>query len=315
MAEEQKLDAGKTTILVTGANKGIGFSLCELLVKHAQFHVIVACRNFAHVPKPTQKDAKRQADNYELIKGKNDDSLTRIQILRDVRFKGVPNVDFVELDICDKNSVAKAVEVMKAKYKSIDILVNNAGMAFKGNAFDINVVNTTLTTNYYGTMNVTQPFLPLIKDGGKILFVSSTAGTLSSNILDNATRATLLKADLQQGELEQILSNFKQCVEKDKSMKNTAFRASAYGMSKVAMSAYSRIVAAQVKNRNIFVAAYCPGYCNTYMSSGGGNRSSTEGAKGLELLCTEQKTMENTAKFWKVEFGADKTAKLVESSW
>eukprot|EP01083_Nonionella_stella_P036569 99783_1 len=318
-SEEKKEEPPQSTILVTGANKGIGLALCQMLVTHKQFHVIVACRNFKHIPKPKSDNANKQPDNYEVVDGQNESSQTRIQILKNLRFKGIQNVDFLEMDITDKQSVQKAAQQIQHKYKTIDILINNAGMAFKGNAFDSNVVQTTLQTNYFGTVNVTQTFLPLIKDNGRILMTSSRAGTLPRVIKDKAIREQLLKADLTKNELEKILDDFQAHVAKDKTLSNAPYNKSAYGMSKVAMSAYSRIIAAQVVKRKVFVAAYCPGWCQTYMSSGGGARSPENGAKGLELLCLEKKTMNETGKFWGVKFADEKndnnTGQLENYAW
>ena len=175
------------------------------------------------------------------------------------------------------------------------------------------MVNTTLNTNYYGTINVTQAFEPLINDGGRIIMVSSRAGTLNWVVKDKGIQQQLLKPDLKQDELEKIVTDFKQHVEKDKELSNAPFKQSAYGMSKAALSSYSRILASQLKKRNIFVASYCPGYCQTSMSSGGGNRTATDGAKGIELLCLEKKSLDETGKFWSVEFG-DKP-KLENIGW
>jgi len=300
-AEEEKVNDQKTVILVTGANKGIGLELCKMLVAHENIQVILACRNFAYVPKPKQKNAKKEPDNYEAV-GDNESSQTRIEILKTVRFKDVKNIDFVELDICDDESVAKAAQQIKAQYKQIDILVNNAGMAFKGNAFDSNVVSTTLQTNYFGTVRATVALLPLVKESGRVIMTSSRAGLLSRNIKDEKLKQQLLGEKLTRDELEGILANFEQCVEKDKTLQDAPFKQSAYGMSKVAMSAYSRILARTVPQ---FVAAYCPGWCQTYMSSGGGQRSAANGAKGLELLCVEKKDKSETGKFWGVKFPGD----------
>ena len=38
---------------------------------------------------------------------------------------------------------------------------------------DINVVEGTLKSNYYGTLEASQALLPLIKDGGRLVNVSS----------------------------------------------------------------------------------------------------------------------------------------------
>lgn len=61
-----------------------------------------------------------------------------------------PNVAPLHIDIDDPASVTAAAAEVKTKYGGLDLLVNNAGLAFKGDAFDTNVVDTTFKTNYYG---------------------------------------------------------------------------------------------------------------------------------------------------------------------
>lgn len=188
------------------------------------------------------------------------------------------------------------------------------------------VVNTTLKTNYYGTIQVTDAFLPLLNDGGRVVMTSSVAGILDMTIekehIENMQK-TILDPKLTMEGIEAFLSDFRECVAKDKSLKDAPYKQKGYGMSKTALSAYSRVLAQSVLKRGIFVAAYCPGWCQTYMSSGGGKRSSANGAKGLELLCTEDMDMKQTGKFWGVQF-ADKgdekyydnaTGKLTNYHW
>jgi len=322
-AEEKVEDKKQTVILVTGANKGIGLELCKQLVQLEDVHVLLGCRNFAYVPKPKDTESKKDPDNWEVT---DEPSKTRIEILRDVRFKDVKNIDFVEIDISEKESCTKAAAAVKDKYQKIDVLVNNAGMAFKGDAFDIDVVNTTLKTNYYGTINATAAFMPLLNDGGRIVMTSSMAGILDHTIEKDAieeVQKTLLDPKLTMEGIEKFLTGFRDAVTKDKSLKDAPYKAKGYGMSKTAMSAYSRVLAQSVAERGIFVAAYCPGWCQTYMSSGGGKRSSANGAKGLQLLCSEKMDVKDSGKFWGVQF-ADKgdekyydndTGKLVNYDW
>jgi len=58
----------------------------------------------------------------------------------------------------------------------IDCLINNAGIAWKGDAFDTEVVKGTFATNYYGTVDLTEKLKDFIADNGKIISITSSAG-------------------------------------------------------------------------------------------------------------------------------------------
>lgn len=84
---------------------------------------------------------------------------------------------------------------------------------------------------------------------------------------------------------------------------------------------YSRLLEKDLnKNKNsecmIGIGAYCPGPCQTYMTHGGGNRTSKDGAKGIELLCFHQK-LENDAngQFWQLNVGKNNEYKLIHTPW
>jgi len=78
-------------------------------------------------------------------------------------------------------------------------LVNNAAIAFKGDAFDENVARTTLKTNYFGTVRVCNKLMPLIRDGGRLVNVSSMAGKPSS--LSHSLRSKITSSTLKRDEL------------------------------------------------------------------------------------------------------------------
>lgn len=46
-------------------------------------------------------------------------------------------------------------------------------MAFKGDAFNEQVARETLTTNLFGTIEITEKMLPNIKQNGKVIIVGS----------------------------------------------------------------------------------------------------------------------------------------------
>jgi NAD(P)-dependent dehydrogenase (short-subunit alcohol dehydrogenase family) len=51
-----------------------------------------------------------------------------------------------------------------AKIDKLDILINNAGVAFYDDLSDSSILEKHLAVNLYGTQNVTNAFLPVLKD-------------------------------------------------------------------------------------------------------------------------------------------------------
>ena len=110
---------GLKNIIVTGANKGIGFGIANYLAGKPGWNVIMACRNM-------ELGQKSKAE----IEAVN---------------KASP-VSLEKLDVSDSKSIDEFVEVMKKKYNQIDVLVNNAGVALKGDQFDVEGIKWTYQT-------------------------------------------------------------------------------------------------------------------------------------------------------------------------
>ena len=86
----------------------------------------------------------------------------------------------IQLDISNEDEIEKAVETIKAKFKSIDVLVNNAGVGFVGaveesSSFEVRQV---FESNFFGTLKLTQCVLPLMRkqNSGHIIQISSHGG-------------------------------------------------------------------------------------------------------------------------------------------
>ena len=137
--------------VVTGANKGIGFScaerLCEALGENAT--VVLTARN---------------AD-------------LGMYAVDELKKKGHSCVEFHQLDVSDEKSV-DALAAFVSERGGCDILINNAGIAFKISSpepFGVQA-RQTIDVNYHGTKRCMEKFLPLMKQGGRIVQVSSQSG-------------------------------------------------------------------------------------------------------------------------------------------
>lgn len=147
--------------LVTGANKGIGLETARQLAQH-QIHVLVGARD----------EANGETAAAEL------------------RAQGL-QATFVKLDLSQPASIAAAAAHIAQTYGRLDILVNNAAVFLDGEWYGNNVetvpmqaLRATFDTNYFGTVELTQALLPLLKasDAGRIVNVSSRIGSLGTQL-------------------------------------------------------------------------------------------------------------------------------------
>jgi NAD(P)-dependent dehydrogenase (short-subunit alcohol dehydrogenase family) len=146
------------TVLVTGANKGIGHEVARQLGSKG-FHVFVGARN----------SEKGQRASEAL------------------RNNGA-TATFIPLDISDPETVHNAVYLVSAEADHLDVLVNNAGVILEEDnsitKIDPETVTRTLQTNTLGPLLVTQAFLPLLNRSNKprVINVSSGGGQLAEGM-------------------------------------------------------------------------------------------------------------------------------------
>ena len=140
------------TVLVTGANKGIGREVAGQLARKG-FHVFVAARN---------PDAGRKAaDEIAKQSGK---------------------ATFIEVDVTDNASVRAAAREFSKIADHLDVLVNNAGIMMDGDEAILevsdNIFRRTIETNVLGALRVTRAFTPLLvkSKAPRVINVSSSGG-------------------------------------------------------------------------------------------------------------------------------------------
>lgn len=137
-------------ILITGANKGIGFQIASELGK-AGHKIFLCARN---------KERGQQATN----------SLVQLGL----------DCTFVQMDVGKPEEIQKAFQAVNNEVDRLDVLINNAGILFD-EATDLLQVNSqdaldTFSINTLGPLWVTQAFLPLLKRDSRIIMLSSGAG-------------------------------------------------------------------------------------------------------------------------------------------
>jgi NAD(P)-dependent dehydrogenase (short-subunit alcohol dehydrogenase family) len=139
------------TVLITGANKSIGFETARQLLQRG-YYVYLGCR--------------------DMKKGQ--------QAVSQLQAEGLNQVEPIAIDVDDIASIKAAREALGRKTKVLDVLINNAGIA--GGMpqtpleTDISVFKQVFETNFFGVIEVTQAFIDLLRQSQEPRIVNVTSG-------------------------------------------------------------------------------------------------------------------------------------------
>jgi NAD(P)-dependent dehydrogenase (short-subunit alcohol dehydrogenase family) len=154
-------------------------------------------------------------------------------------------VEYLPLDVTVQASVEALARSLAQTFGGLDILVNNAGILPEGQgaralSLGLEVFRQAFETNALGALRLCQALVPLMKKrgGGRIVNVSSGLAQLTT--MGTGTPA--------------------------------------YRVSKTALNALTRILAAELEAEGIKVNAACPGWVRTNMGGPDAPRSVAEGA-------------------------------------
>ncbi|GEJ47595.1 SDR family NAD(P)-dependent oxidoreductase [Chryseobacterium sp. ON_d1] len=217
--------------LVSGANTGVGFQIAKALVENG-YIVYVGSR-----------DLQKGEAAVEQLGG-----LTKA----------------IQLDITDSGSIRAAVAIVEKEHGYLTLLVNNAAVSHAGTPGRtleeimgaqrasialISELKKVWDTNVFGTLALTQSFLPLLHKApsARIVTVSSALGSLTINSNpENPYR-----------------SNFD----------------AVYGASKTALNGIFLSLAIELENSGIKVHLVSPGFTATALNNFQGTDSVEEGSK------------------------------------
>ena len=152
-------DLSDRTIVVTGANSGLGLATARELARHGA-RVVLACRN---------EERGRAA-------------LAEVQAL-------APDgaATFSQLDLGDLASVRAFAERFREEHDGLDVLVNNAGIMAVPRAMTADGFESQLGTNHLGPFALTGLLLPSLLDRpqARVVTVSSVAHRVGRISFDN----------------------------------------------------------------------------------------------------------------------------------
>ena len=222
-------------VFITGANKDIGFATAKLLLQKG-YYVYLGSRS-------NQKGSSA---------------------VDKLKAEGLTNVECLEIDLTDDNSVKTAREKLGKTTDTLDVLINNAGInggsdpytaleaqpeEFKA-AFDVNVI---------GTSRVTKAFIDLLKNSGepRIVNLSTSVGSLSLQSDPNWPAYNYAKYTV-------------------------------YAASKAALNMYTIHLAYEFRDTNFKINAVCPGLTATDFTFGNGGEVETAARRVVKYATIDQ---------------------------
>jgi NAD(P)-dependent dehydrogenase (short-subunit alcohol dehydrogenase family) len=168
MSEEMK----NKTVLVTGANSGIGYETVVGLARKGA-KVLMACR-----------ERKRGEDALASAK----------------EASGNDTIELFLADFSSLDQVRRLAEEVKLRFRRLDVLVNNAGGIFARHALSADGYEWTFAVNHLAPFLLTNLLRPLFKPQSRVVTVSSEAhrtGRIDFDDLMAENRYAMFKAYAQ----------------------------------------------------------------------------------------------------------------------
>ncbi|RVE41893.1 hypothetical protein evm_013467 [Chilo suppressalis] len=245
--------------VVTGANKGLGFAIVKGL-----------CERF---------------DGIVYLTARNEDRL--LDAVRKLNDLGLQPA-YHRLDVTSSENVKEFARYIKTEHGGFDVLVNNAAILEWDEVYPNNeAAKRNIETNYESFLKIEEYLYPLLRDGARVVNISSSCGHLS-NLKNKQWIETLINPDLTTEEINKFVQHYLESVKNGSFDKNNFAddgKHAEHRVSKIAVTALTMVQ--QRKYPNISINAVHPGHVKTDMANGKGSVEPDEAAKVVLYLILE----------------------------
>jgi NAD(P)-dependent dehydrogenase (short-subunit alcohol dehydrogenase family) len=147
--------SGKTLVLVTGGNQGLGYYAIQQLSATNSYHILMGSRDLSKAEKAIETLADDASANAK-----------------------PENVDPIQIDMESDESIEKAARTVEEKHGRLDILMINAGVSHTSGT-KREQYQRIYDTNLFGAVITIDAFLPLLRKstapGGKRIALTSSS--------------------------------------------------------------------------------------------------------------------------------------------
>ncbi|MEH7347769.1 SDR family NAD(P)-dependent oxidoreductase [Gottfriedia acidiceleris] len=148
---------------VTGANKGIGLEVVRQLAE----------------------------ENYHVFLGARNEELGNLA----VQSLGLSNITFIQVDVSKTESIQNSFSKINEITDHLDLLINNAGIApdfhILPSEIKLETLRQAFEVNFFGTFQMIQAFLPLVKNAERGKIINVTTDMASQTLFDRGETATI----------------------------------------------------------------------------------------------------------------------------